>query len=249
MILEILLFLCVGLLILIFFYKQAIMEFRLAQTDTIDKVPGLMKEKLPIISQPFPIPFHLWTAKEINERYSLSSIVIPEYNVTLSTACQSSGQVSWTPEFASKVALITGLPVWAEQFLKPIFTKESLLAPIYSYRTEVYIGPQGLQKTYGLATILAVTDGTAAVTLLNEQSDPYLPLQWKGKIVSNLTRDDAPLIGHIQCIDVILRPGSCLIVPPHWKYCMEMKDSPQILSVKIVVNHPISYLMEKAGSR
>jgi hypothetical protein len=250
MILETILIFGIIFGILIFFYKQAIMEFRLAQTESFDKVPPLLQEKIPIVVQPFPIPQQLWTHADIQQRQSLSQIPIQEYGITIGQASQKSNMlIPWNPTFGTSIALATGLNVWAEQTLKPIFQKATPLASIYSYRTEVYLGPQGLQKTYGLTTILAVTDGIGTLTLLNEQSDPYLPPTWKGKLMSRLTRDEAPLIGQIQCIDVILRPGSCIVIPPHWKYCLEEKEgvSP-ICSVKITVHHPISRFMEHVST-
>jgi len=251
MILEGLLFIFIGIAILVFFYKQAIMEFRLAQTDTFDKVPTLLKEKIPIVIQPFPIPQQLWTHSDIEQRHTLGQIVIPSLDIPIVDTLNQDGLVPWTPDFANQVAITTGLPVWAEQTLKPVFQNASFMSALYSYRTEVYLGAQGLQSTFGLVTILAVTDGTAAVTLLNEQSDPYLPPFWKGKLMSRLTRDEAPLIGQIQCIDVILRPGSCLVVPPHWKYCLEEQEDSikPICSVKIAVHHPISKYVEKIVNR
>jgi len=178
------------------------------------------------------------------ERQTLGNIIVPEYQMSLGQIAEVKNAISpWSSEFANGVAITTGLPVWAEQILKPLFA-----LPIYSYRTEAYLGPQGLQKTFGIMTLLAVTDGQASVTLLNEQSDPYLPPKWKGKLMSSLTRDEAPLISQIQCIDVILRPGSCLIIPPHWKYCLEDKEDTSC-SLKIVVHHPISLMMEKVALR
>jgi hypothetical protein len=53
MILEGLLIVCIFFAILVFFYKQAVMEFRIAQTDSFDKVPSLLQEKIPIVIQPF----------------------------------------------------------------------------------------------------------------------------------------------------------------------------------------------------
>ena len=109
------------------------------------------------------------------------------------------------------------------------------------------MGIQGLQKTHGVATFLIATEGTAVVTLLNEQADPYLPQFWRNKRLSTMTRDDAPLIGQIQCIDVILRPGSCLVLPPHWRYCVEEKaeDIRPVCLLKVVVQHPISRFVER----
>jgi hypothetical protein len=246
MILEIFLFIILCLVILVFFYKQSVTDFRLSQVSDFSKVPSLLKEKNPIVVQPFIVP-RLWSLQEIADRKTLGNMIVPEYQMSLAQIGQIETAVApWSPDFARDIAAATGLPVWAEQTLKTSFT-----APIYSYRTEVYLGPQGLQKTFGLMTILAVTDGKASVTLLNEQSDPYLPSppqRWKGKLMSALTRDEAPLIGQIQCIDVILRPGTALIIPPHWKYCLEDKDA-TFCSIKIVVHHPISLMMEKVAMR
>jgi hypothetical protein len=244
MVLELFLVLILCITILVFFYKQAVTEFRLSQISEFSKVPTLLQEKIPIVVQPFAIPYHLWTIREIMERQTLGNIIVPEYQMSLGQIAEVKNAISpWSSEFANGVAITTGLPVWAEQILKPLFA-----LPIYSYRTEAYLGPQGLQKTFGIMTLLAVTDGQASVTLLNEQSDPYLPPKWKGKLMSSLTRDEAPLISQIQCIDVILRPGSCLIVPPHWKYCLEDKEDTSC-SLKIVVHHPISLMMEKVALR
>ena len=253
MILEGLLFLCLGIVILIFFYKQANTEFQIAQVDSLDKMPKLIQERNPIVIQPFVAPKQLWTLSDINQRQSLGSILIPNLNITLQQASFEKDKIiTWSPEFAEKVAESTGLPVWNNQMLRDVFGKtNNLITKLYSYRTEVYLGAQGLTQTYGASTLVFTTEGTAIVSLLNEQADPYLPKGWKGKLLSKLTRDEAPLIGQIQCIDIVLRPGSCLVIPPHWKYCIEedKKDTQPICSVKVTVHHPISKLMERSALR
>jgi hypothetical protein len=250
MILEGLLFLCLGIVILIFFYKQANTEFQIAQVDSFDKIQKLIQERNPVVIQPFISPKQLWTLDDIHQRQSLGSVLIPNLNITLQQASYEKDKIlQWDSHFAEKLADITGLPVWANQMLTDTFKTQSLLTKLYSYRTEVYLGPQGLCQTYGTSTFIFTTEGTATLTLLNEQSNPYLPKGWKGKLLSKLTRDEAPLIGQIQCIDIVLRPGSCLMIPPHWKYCIEedKKDTQPVCSVKITVHHPISKLMERSS--
>lgn len=252
MLLELLLFVCVSILILIFFYKQANTEFQINQVETLEKIPKLIHERNPIVIQPFLAPKDLWTHSDIQQRQSLSNIIIPNLNITIQEALQEKGKsIPWSTQFASKVAEITGLPVWASQTFKSLFQGQSLLTSLYSYDTEVYLGPQGLQKTFGLGTILFTTEGTATVTILNEQSDPYLPKAWKGKRLSLMTRDDAPLISQIECMDIVVRPGSALLLPPHWKYCVEEsdKDSSPICLVRCIIHHPISRLMARADAK
>jgi hypothetical protein len=253
MLLEILFFVCVSILICIFFYKQANTEFQINQIETLEKLPKLLHERNPIVIQPFQAPKELWTHSDIYERQSLGSIVIPNLNITIQQAIQEQGKtIPWSSDFASNVANITGIPVWASQTFTNLFQGQGLLTKLYSYDTEVYLGPQGLQKTFGIATILFATEGIATVTILNEQSNPYLPPGWKGKRLSLMTRDDAPLISQIECMDIVVRPGSALLLPPHWKYCVEEGSSESktpLCFVKFVIHHPISRLMARVDAK
>ena len=249
MLLEGILFSCLTLVILVFFYRQAITEFRINQTDALTKVPALLQEKCPIVVQPFPIPTDLWTHRDIQSRKTLGQIVIPDTQMTLGATVQPPTEPryfpGWSREFATQVATQSGLPVWVDQTIPPIFQGQSLLGKLYSQRTDVYLGPRGLTKTYGFATVLFVMDGVGQATILNEQANPYLPKNSRGKRLSQMTREDAPLIHQIQCMDIILRPGSALILPPHWRYCMEEQEGIQPISwVSVTMHHPISRGME-----
>lgn len=249
MLLEGLLLAVLCLVILVFFYKQAKTDFEITQIDTLDKLPKLLSERNPIVLQPFDVPKQLWTHETIQQRSVLGSLMIPTLNIPIGKAIQyPNTSIVWSQDFASNVAERTGIPVWANQFLRSSLQSKLLLAPLYSFHTEVYLGAQGLQKTFGVANFFFCTEGTAVATILNEASDPYLPPNWKGKRLSKLTRNEAPLIGQIQCIDVVLRPGSCLILPPHWKLCIEEQDdsTKPVCVGKITMHHPISKLMEKA---
>ncbi len=249
MLLEGLLFGVLVLVILVFFYKQAKTDFEITQIDSLDKLPKLLTERNPIVLQPFDVPKQLWTHEDIKQRSVLGSSMIPTLNIPVRNAMNfPNASISWSQQYASDMAEKTGLPVWAEQVLRTSLQSKLLFSPLYSFHTEVYLGAQGLQKTFGVATFFVCTEGTAVATILNEASDPYLPPNWKGKRLSKLTRNEAPLIGQIQCIDVVLRPGSALILPPHWKLCMEQQDdsTKPVCLVKITMHHPISKLVEKA---
>jgi len=59
MILESFLVLGVIGIILIFFYKQAVKEFRILQTDSFEKAMTLLFERSPIVVLPFTQPLQL----------------------------------------------------------------------------------------------------------------------------------------------------------------------------------------------
>jgi len=233
--------------ILLFFYKQAVAEFRILQTESFEKAIPLLHERCPIVVTPITMPSNLWTQKDISQRPSLANTAING-----STLAEALKQESFplTPKTAETLATATSLPVWINASIIPVWKQASLWMRILWPRTQVAIGSQGLRKTFAYSTIIMCTEGTLQVSLLNESSDPYLPAQWLGKRLSKLTRDDAPLLANIQYIDVLVRPGTALILPAHWKVCWESIEEPKpALAVWTEIHHPISHLVQTAFYR
>lgn len=245
MILEFLLVLGTIGLILLFFYKQAVQEFRILQTDSLEKAMPLLQERSPIVVLPAPQPQQLWTRQDISQRPTLANTPVATKATSLKEAIQYDSY-PLTPASAESLAKQIGLTIWIHQTLTPTFTQSSWWTPLLFNRTEVVIGSQGLRQTYAYSTALMVTDGAIQVSLLNESSDPYLPTSWKGRRLSKMTRDDAPLLAQIQYVDVIVRPGSLLLVPPHWKVCWEtLEGEKPALAVWTEFHHSISNLAYK----
>jgi hypothetical protein len=247
MILELLLVAGVLAVILLFFYKQAVNEFRISQTDSLEKAMPLLQERCPVVVLPAPQPQNLWTRTDIQQRPTLASTPINGKPLKDALAAASYPLKKATAE---ALAENVGLPVWIKQTLLPIYKDSSWWGPLATSRTEVTLGAQGLRQTYAYSTLLFATEGALAVSLLNETSDPYLPKQWLGKRLQKMTRDDAPLLAQIQYVDVIVRPGSALLIPPHWKVCWETYDSKEsALAVWTEVHHPVSRFAHKTGTR
>jgi len=251
MIFEITLVTTVIIAILFFFYRQAVKEFRILQTESLDKSIILLQERCPIVIYPFPKPIDLWTIKDLQQRPLLKN-QIQKYLTK---------QSSWLDPLTShSLANQVGLPIWVQQTLLPTF-KNLLWGPLLWSQTKVAINAQGLRPTFGYCTIILATEGVLHVSLLNESSDAYLPKQWLGKRLSKLTRDEAPLLGQIQFVDIIVRPGSALLVPPHWKVCWECEQTstkttktakPTInptLALWIDIHHPVSFISQQVFYR
>lgn len=226
--------------ILVFFYRQAVQEFRILQTDSLEKVPNLLLERCPVVIYPFACPMNLWTYSDIEQRKSLGAF--PIQGVPLGKLIEKINVFMPVKEVQStQLAKEAGLSIWAEHEILPLFKSASVFGSMYSVNTQTRIGSQGLQKTYAHATLLVCTEGTMHVTLLTEASDPFLPHVWKERRLSKMTRDDAPLIGQIQTVEVIVRQGSALVIPPHWKVCWDdEEDTKPSLAVWIEVHYPVS---------
>lgn len=243
MLLELICILGVCGIICLVFYKQAVQEFRILQTDSLEKAMAVVHERVPIVVYPAPQPAQLWTRQDIEQRALLQQL--PVGGKPLSELIQNEA-VTLPPKQASQLAEKVGLPVWTRQTILPTVKQSVWWGPLLRGRTEVSIGAQGLRQTYGYLTYIMATDGEILVSLCNESSDVYLPTNWKGKRLSKLTRDDAPLLGNIQYVDVIVRPGSALLVPPHWKVCWENADPKQAsLGVWVEVHHPVSSFVQR----
>jgi hypothetical protein len=238
MILESLLVLAVLAVILVFFYKQGVREFRILQVDSIDKAQQLLNERSPIVVLPAPTAQNLWTRADLDARPSLAKSAFN--GLPLKEAIQKPSFTLKT-ETAEMLAEKSGVSIWANQHLLPAFKTGSWWTPCLTARTEVAIGAQGLRQTYGYTTLLMATENAIQVSLLNESSNPYLPDGWEGKRLAKMTRDDAPFLPQIKFVDVIVRPGSALLIPPHWKVCWENLDPKETaLTVLIEIHHPVS---------
>jgi hypothetical protein len=110
-----------------------------------------------------------------------------------------------------------------------------------SFRTSVLLGGQGMVRPTSLYTCILPTEGTYTVSLVNKRSEAFLPKEWMYRFPSSLTVNDTTLVGEIQFIDIILRPGTMLIVPCHCIYSLECK--PVFNSAVILeLDSPISNL-------
>ena len=111
----------------------------------------------------------------------------------------------------------------------------------FSTKTEAHIGAEGLRKTYGWATAVSCTDGEARCILIHSKQAAKLPPGWKGLRWSEATVTHHPLWTQVQYIEVVLRPGTYILVPPHWVLAVESADSTKpIWWIRTDVHHPIS---------
>jgi hypothetical protein len=112
---------------------------------------------------------------------------------------------------------------------------------VFSTRTEAHIGPEGLRQTYGWSTAFTCTDGAARCILLHNAQKGRLPPGWKNLRWLNATVAHHPLWTQVQNIEIILRPGTTILVPPHWIVAIEpLQPETPIWWVRTDLHHPVS---------
>jgi hypothetical protein len=125
------------------------------------------------------------------------------------------------------------------------------LSPIvFSTRTEAHIGPEGLRQLYGWATAVECSDGEARCILLHSGQKSRLPPGWQNLRWSDATVAHHPLWTQVQNIEVILRPGTVLLVPSHWILAIEpLVPEKPFWWTRTDLHHPISRLAQDLNEK
>jgi hypothetical protein len=247
--LEILLISCVLFLILTFFYKQAVCEFRINQIEwgQRDTVHTLLNEKIPLVIRSLP-PATFWTHEDTLNRTTYSHIPIFQ-GQTLNEWLQNSAvgiQCIWDYYQAELIAKASGLGIWANRWLNPVIVKPYMKWWLYP-QYHCWAGNVGLRKTFATWNCLFPVDGEIVVTIMPENVEPSLPANWRGCFPGELTNKDTPFIGDLKFIDIILRPGNCLVMPAHWFWSWKAVDGSEKMPMTCTISYhtPISSLAFK----
>jgi hypothetical protein len=237
--LEILFFIGWIWVVLLFFYKQSVCEFRLNQVDMdagSDALEDVWKENVPVVVRKMA-PLAVWTREDVRERACYSQLpVFREYGIrewiegaTSDTICP------WKEEQAEAISRISHFHIWAERWVRSLFPSW------YVSRYGCWAGRVGTFRTYAMRTCLFPVEGDILVTIMPRSTETFLPVAWKGGFPSEWTKKDTPFVGDIKYMDIILRPGMGLFLPPHWFVSWKEMDGSTLPMVCMAAYHtPIS---------
>jgi hypothetical protein len=141
------------------------------------------------------------------------------------------------------------IPVWAAHNWQPRLNKATWFGwATGTMRSEVILGGMGLFKTTALTTCIFPTEGKYHVSIVMKESEDYLPAsKWYYRYPSSFTINDTPLVSDLKYLDIVLRPGTALYIPPHTLLSLEPApdSSPFQAAVLLEYHEPIS-LISKA---
>jgi hypothetical protein len=216
---EYLLIIAFLFLVAIFFYKQALEEFDILQIegDQLDRLPTLITEQSFIVVRSLP-PVQLWSAQTVKE---IPRIQNAPYGKTLlidiaEARIQPYEIPTNYPKSSELLSEHTGIRTWVETTWLPKIIDSEWKRFLFSARTEVSVGEKGLRKTTAYSTMILPTEGDLLLSVMPESSQNFLPKIWKGKPFGSIKRAEAPLIGEVKFLDIKVRKGSAVFVPPHW---------------------------------
>jgi hypothetical protein len=245
--LEIFFIIVLIFLVLTFFYKQAICEFRLNQIEwgQHEKIANLLSEKVPIILRGRP-PTAFWTQEDTIIRNVYSEIPIfqdrslSDWLMTASPKEQCPWSVSHARLLGS--GSVSGLDTWAQRIMNPIIQSNPFLKILLKSVCSCWAGERGLFKTTAVWTAIFCTQSSVSVTILTESAESALPSNWRNTFPSRLTAYDTPFVGDLKYMDIILRPGNILFMPTHWFVSWETMEDEEVCPMLCMIEYhsPIS---------
>lgn len=229
---EIICIAAVIFLIGVFFYKRSQEEIHILQVEAwnINRLAKLIMELDPVVAHGFKEP-PVWKKEEIVKGRLAGAVKAGKLDRELSV----------------KLAEESGLRVWMEHSIFPKLVGGSVggVVELVSWMECLgRIGDEGLWKTSAYTTVILPTSGVLTVTLMVDKNKEYLPELWERRNPNKFTKKDGPLVGSLQMVDVIVRPGSFLCVPTHWYVYVEATEAGAYWC-QMEVHHPISWMQEK----
>jgi len=233
--------------IAVLFYKRANEQFDILQIggDRIEELPTLYAERSPIVVSGYPSP-GLGNETELRKRTGTLQMVVGKTkdSPTLRSLLDNPAALARfqfplaTAEF---LAQETGLSVWFQHHLYEQLLPSQYTKWFYTEKTSLWLGHRGLFRTKAFQTVIMPTQGTARVSLMLTSVLPYLPTRWEGRRFASLGPQDTPLLSQIKFVEVVLRPGNLLLLPPHMIVDIG-SDAGQAWSFVAEIHHPISKL-------
>jgi len=241
---EWILILIIILCIFIWYYKQSVSEYSLSQIKESQismQLTSLWEERKPVVVSEVR-PQEIWLANSLKQtRFWTAQPVWNDYekNPNMIIPTNRAQQLTW--------AEILGISQIQSDTLLRWFDLSSW---VFSIRTEAHLGPEGLRPTYGWATAISCTQGTARCILLHNAQKAKLPAGWLDLRWRDATVAHHPLWIQVQFIEIILRPGTTILVPPHWIVAIEPATvNEPIWWLRSDVHHPISRTAQRINEK
>jgi hypothetical protein len=212
-------------IIYLFFYEQTAPEYRINQSSLAAFNNSLLLEQAPIVITDVP-PSPIWTLDDINQR----KIQIKKKPIIIQGPPPSTRDSRYLGD-------TIGADIWMDKVLM-----NNNLSHFFMKEIRATWGRRGLQPIHGWTAII-VTEGTSSISLMHKKADKYLPYNWRGLHPTEISRSHTPFLSDIKYIDIILRPGTVLLIPPHWRMAITPDEGSLGLCLEITLHHPMSLLM------
>jgi hypothetical protein len=179
-------------------------------------------------------PFKL-SGATLKDYKTIPEKVLPDY--------QLSGRPIIEYTQSQKLAKELALDTWVSHTVQDIISDMvGIFSPLHTQSVNVLLAGKGMERALSVYTILMPVEGKYTLSIVNKKSESFLPSNWKYRFPRTLTINDSPLVGEIQYIDVVLRPGTLICLPPHCIYSLEPDNTSFHSALWIDVDSTVSKL-------
>ncbi len=232
------------------FYRQSLQEYSINQIewDRRHELDGLFDERAPIVVRGMP-QSPVWTHADIMMRDFYATTKVPDGSKTLREALLNGNDLgTLPPTFRRYLYQNIALGIWCENTWSAVLANSrGWLGSSIPLDGECFVGEQGLIEMKANWTMIVPTEGAIVVQILAAKEKKWLPTKWKGLFPGRLTSADAPFIGNMKYIDIIVRPGNALWVPTHWLVSWTAKEEGEVpLTCMIQMHTPVSWIATRS---
>jgi hypothetical protein len=236
-------------LVAIFFYKQALEEFDVLQIEAnqLEQLPKLLSEQSFLVVRSLP-QIQLWNSNTVKEIPRIQKAPYGKHSLGEIISSSTIPLPTNYPSSSEKLAEHVGVHTWIETMWLPKILENQWTSWLFKSRSEACIGKKGLRKSTAYTTLILPTEGDLIISVMPESSETYLPKKWRGRLFSEIKRAEAPLIGEIKFLDIKVRQGSALFIPPHWILNVEQDGEKTPWFLWSEFHHPLSKLAHTLSS-
>jgi len=221
-------------LIYVFFYKQSISDYTLLQLEfsQIEKLQELLLDNAPVIIKNCEIPHCV-------KKESLLSV--PRFTNIFLGSCRLGDylekkkcELQIPNELQIFLANETGLQSYINHNWLPKLHTNPLSQYISSIESKLSFGSYQLQKTTAIWSIILPIESRYICSLVNPKYSEALPPRWKAL-------QDLESVKNLNYIDVIVKPGTMLLLPAHWYFLLKAEETGGYFTY-IEYHQPVSML-------
>lgn len=236
----------------VLFYRQRRSDLTILQLEESQveaQLSELLSEKQPLILRGSAQPKGL-TQESLQKIQRLAGFPVggqPLSSVLANPGMLASagGLPTLSQEAREQLAEELSIPVWANHTWLPRLNQTSWFGwATGSLRSEVVLGGLGLSRTTAITTCIMPTEGKYHVSILFKDSEEFLPAKWEYRYPSTFTVNDTPLVSDLKYLDIVLRPGTVLMLPAHTIFSLAPApdSSPFQAAVVVEYHEPVSIL-------
>ena len=258
MLIELLVFFIILCIIIFLFYRQRRSDLeilQLEQSQINEQLSELLEELQPVVIRGTAPPKGL-TRESLRKIPRLATFAVggqPLADILDKPEMLhgASGAPTLSYEGREQLAKELAIPVWADRTWLPILSQSTWLGQVIGcMRTEAVLGGLGMIRVTAKYTCIMATEGTYTLSIVSRESESFLPHDWQYRYPATLTINDTPLVADLKYLDIVLRPGTTVCLPPHCIVSMEpVKESSAFFALAIVEYHEPVTLLTKSFSQ